>query len=435
MLSIMTVACLYIWLRTDEAALDYSSLNIEATVSDPAINGYTALREFSSIDDNERSTLEEVEVLFDLQYLESELNEISVLLNKNQDWLQTLEKVFERPVFQFDLPATPEAIIPELSDIRIYVTLKSLRARELALTGNQDLALEELFELHRQITTYTQCGGPLIPMLIALKARGLLEQEFSKFMTHTTLSPDKWESATTTYQLEDIYAAAVSNAFKQEFHFSTHCLTLLIDEPVAIIELTDAEASSAATRTLIHYVSPFFFKENRTKNTFYLSYSEIAEQAAFPLQLKQLDYSESLLERMEDSEQMTIFSRNALGNLLIAMIMPTHQKVLEHVCAQQASSCATQLSFALKSYYQDNEQLPNALSELVPQYIATIPKDPFDGEPMRYSKDRAIIYSVGTDFIDNGGSDVPFRFTLDEYDSDVAETDKSEPTFPLRFAM
>lgn len=56
---------------------------------------------------------------------------------------------------------------------------------------------------------------------------------------------------------------------------------------------------------------------------------------------------------------------------------------------------------------------------------------------MRYSKDKAIVYSVGTDFIDNGGSDSPFRFTLNEtkYDSDVAEKDKTEPTFPLRFAM
>ena len=30
--------------------------------------------------------------------------------------------------------------------------------------------------------------------------------------------------------------------------------------------------------------------------------------------------------------------------------------------------------------------------------------DPFDGKPIRYSKDKKIIYSVGEDGVDSGGS-------------------------------
>ena len=80
------------------------------------------------------------------------------------------------------------------------------------------------------------------------------------------------------------------------------------------------------------------------------------------------------------------------------------------------------------------DTLPDSLSALVPKYIEAIPRDPFDGEPMRYSKEHGIVYSVGNDFVDNGGSEHPFLFSYawdDDYD-EVAEQDATEPTIALR---
>ena len=58
---------------------------------------------------------------------------------------------------------------------------------------------------------------------------------------------------------------------------------------------------------------------------------------------------------------------------------------------------------ALKCYAIEYGELPASLDQLVPEYLDEIPADPFDGRPMRYSKEKKIVYSVGRDLIDSGG--------------------------------
>jgi hypothetical protein len=54
-------------------------------------------------------------------------------------------------------------------------------------------------------------------------------------------------------------------------------------------------------------------------------------------------------------------------------------------------------------------QVPASLAELVPTYLAAIPADPFDGQRLRYKKlpTGYVIYSIGEDFTDNGGTEQP----------------------------
>jgi len=64
----------------------------------------------------------------------------------------------------------------------------------------------------------------------------------------------------------------------------------------------------------------------------------------------------------------------------------------------------TKLLFALKAYKNDTGDLPISLNELSPQYISTIPIDPFNGKPIRYLLKKKMLYSVGSDLTDSGGS-------------------------------
>ena len=47
--------------------------------------------------------------------------------------------------------------------------------------------------------------------------------------------------------------------------------------------------------------------------------------------------------------------------------------------------------------------MPETLDELVPEYFESVPLDDFDGKPMKYSKEKRVVYAVGTDLTDNGG--------------------------------
>jgi hypothetical protein len=55
----------------------------------------------------------------------------------------------------------------------------------------------------------------------------------------------------------------------------------------------------------------------------------------------------------------------------------------------------------------NHNQLPATLQDLVPSFLGAVPADPFDGKPLRYNRlpKGYIIYSIGEDGVDNGGSE------------------------------
>jgi hypothetical protein len=60
---------------------------------------------------------------------------------------------------------------------------------------------------------------------------------------------------------------------------------------------------------------------------------------------------------------------------------------------------------AVERYRQANNRWPDALTDLIPRYLANVSLDPFDGAPLRYHRltDGIVVYSVGYDGKDNGG--------------------------------
>ena len=60
---------------------------------------------------------------------------------------------------------------------------------------------------------------------------------------------------------------------------------------------------------------------------------------------------------------------------------------------------------AVALYRADTKKPPAALADLVPNYLPSVPNDPFDGKPIRYAADgegcRA--WSIGADLLDGGG--------------------------------
>ena len=65
------------------------------------------------------------------------------------------------------------------------------------------------------------------------------------------------------------------------------------------------------------------------------------------------------------------------------------------------------LACAIERFRNDHKKLPDALDQLVPKYIAAVPNDVFTGKPLRYkikSDSHYILYSIGEDGVDDGGS-------------------------------
>jgi len=66
----------------------------------------------------------------------------------------------------------------------------------------------------------------------------------------------------------------------------------------------------------------------------------------------------------------------------------------------------TVIALAAERYRQACKKWPDSLDKLCPRFLASVPLDPFDGEPLRYRRfeDGMVIYTTGYDGVDNGGN-------------------------------
>jgi hypothetical protein len=121
-----------------------------------------------------------------------------------------------------------------------------------------------------------------------------------------------------------------------------------------------------------------------------------------------MNYSQMHIKNDPDYELLsfkTLIHPNGIGKYLIRQKEVSLRRVLEQKCLDELNLEAIALLAALKAFKQDNARLPQSLDELVPSYMESVPLDPFDGKPMRYSAAKKIIYSVGKDLKDSGGSE------------------------------
>jgi hypothetical protein len=64
---------------------------------------------------------------------------------------------------------------------------------------------------------------------------------------------------------------------------------------------------------------------------------------------------------------------------------------------------AVRVLAALALHRETHGRLPDSLDELVPEYLREVPRDPYDGNPLRYLPDQGMVYAIGPDLVDRGG--------------------------------
>jgi hypothetical protein len=63
----------------------------------------------------------------------------------------------------------------------------------------------------------------------------------------------------------------------------------------------------------------------------------------------------------------------------------------------------TALAFALR--VAETGSAPASLADLVPEFLARVPADPWDGKPLRYAAGPpAKVWTIGEDALDDGGA-------------------------------
>ncbi|MDP6526494.1 MAG: hypothetical protein QGI24_06090 [Kiritimatiellia bacterium] len=147
----------------------------------------------------------------------------------------------------------------------------------------------------------------------------------------------------------------------------------------------------------------YFLQPNKTRAEFATFYRNVISNAPLPYaDMNLYDVEEAF--GIEKSKVKLMTRPNGVGKILCALMIPAVESLLERKCRTETSVAATSLMVALHGYELKKGIFPETVDKLVPDYLASIPSDPYDGRPFRYDPSKGVVYSVGKDLEDSGGS-------------------------------
>ncbi|MCL4694837.1 MAG: hypothetical protein KJ060_20270 [Candidatus Hydrogenedentes bacterium] len=111
---------------------------------------------------------------------------------------------------------------------------------------------------------------------------------------------------------------------------------------------------------------------------------------------------------------MLVLGGNVIGDIMTGIMVPLNANSFAGLAYDRSNNSAVQVLLALKVYHMRHGELPESLDALVPEFFDELPRDWFDGGFIKYNREKALVYCVGADLVDNGGGDPEAKWTTTE---------------------
>lgn len=354
------------------------------------------------------------EKLSDMIIGRASLKEIQNLLRQNEKIFPLIEKGLKLPYFQSPNLADPAQIdfnvnCPEYDKLRDIAYLCVVKARCLLSQNKEKLAFDWLFNIVKMGQMLEDSPRPILLTYFAGEAiKEIGVRAMRDFIPKSRLpSHILKEYAKQLLEFKES-VAGLKRAWKMEYLAFVNSLTQLEKEFEDGLILNEKEKRWDESISFLArgMEIKWFYKPNKVRKILADRYRELIFNA--DKLYKDINLLRSQKERETIELQKGLFSvlgGNFIGQIMLELlrIYPV-QRVFVHKYGIDFSISSTACLFALKAYKKDKGELPDRLSELYPEYLPKIPIDPFDGKLLRYSKKKRIIYSVGKDLEDSGGS-------------------------------
>jgi len=321
----------------------------------------------------------------------------STVLANNRESLAGWDAAAKLPDFQVPEPDVND-LAPYLSDWKQLAQLAEVRENVLLHNGQDKEAFDKIMD-HVQLGQQMQnAHGPLIDYLVgtAVRSMGLIQMQRWAGKTH--LTPNQLKDYIRQLGLNpDEEGIAFANTIRGEYQFQIGYL-----DAIRQGKITNPDSNDYYPRP--RWWLPLF-NFSRTKALF--AHEDLKLIKAAPHHFKEAKMADILTE--VDSDRPGIISMylsgNGAGQVLYYMSVPAVISSLAAKSRGDTQLQATRTILALRAYQLTHGKLPPDLSALVPEFLNEVPIDDFDGQPLRYSPERKIVYSVGQNLKDDGGDD------------------------------
>lgn len=317
--------------------------------------------------------------------------EVRLLLQQNEEMFKNLDKGFECAQYQEPVATSITSYTPlSLSSLHIASLLANQSAIEQQ-QGNYSVAIgscEKMLHLGDLITkgaeSVIQNGSGTAVIRLGL---------------HRSLSLVQDKNAPTASLSQLAATLRTIGPFKDDWIRALKRENIVQKDSLkSITENMEIILKAREPSKLNHYN----FQPNRCHKMFLEVLDEALKNAALPYAERNMFLMD---ERMKDVGATNLWNSirpNHEGRSYMASGLLIDNDTLTSQTRLKTQLAETQILCALRLYTESNGEMPNTLDQLVPEYLPTVPEDPFDSQPYRYN--GKVIYSVGPDVIDQGGS-------------------------------
>jgi len=301
---------------------------------------------------------------------------------------------FQDPNFSDSAKIKPTVIVISLNSWRQASRLSVLKALFLLKQGKDKEAFDEVFKSIKigQKIQESQCS--VIEYLVGIGIKKIGLEALQKIIASSKLESNELKKYAET--LNEFYKneEGLISMWKEQYSEQIWAINSVVSGDKNILSEEDNFSSREIKNN-------FYFKPNKTKALFVEYTRENIKNAEKPCNLIE---KREIKELAPESKIKMYVTENAVGKVITDIVAASLGSINDKKCQDDLLVAVAQLLFALKAYKNDTGNLPVSLINLVPQYISSVPSDPFDGKPIRYSSTKKILYSVGEDNIDSGGS-------------------------------
>lgn len=328
--------------------------------------------------------------------------DVLLALSRYDGTIEKLRRASQLPYARFPITYTNEVkvaiLLPHLAPLKSLTATLRLRASTELQAGQSDQALADL-ALMFHLNAALQIEPFLISHLVNIAMFNLELQPVWE-----GLADRKWNDSQLVALDAELarfdFLADYRQAIRAERACGVDAIDYLRRHPNRIeeyLELTDLDETLLPR---LAQIGPSgWFAQNK------LALCRMTDERLPIVNLKDRTYSAANGAKAE-TDFVKLVSRRTPYNWLFMAIAPAFGKASAKFVQAQAAADLARLAIALERYRLAHGEFPETLAALEPQFIAKLPHDVMNGQPLKYRRTADgsfILYSVGWNETDDGG--------------------------------
>ncbi|MDB4786373.1 hypothetical protein OAK47_03670 [Planctomycetaceae bacterium] len=318
-------------------------------------------------------------------------------------------------------------LLPDIQQHREISRMLTARAM-LALGENRpEEAIRDILAIHR-LARHTAQGSTIIEMLVGIALESVAHGGDKQLANADCISADLLKD----YSLQLSKLAPLAN-FSKAFE-GERCFGLDIIQRMASSQLTPEEGSADLFVLLgvefgsdvVSKLLSLFIQNSLDWNVVLIGINEYHDQVQLALAHNNFTERSTAMTELSEKLQTTYQQVNTPTNLalsvfatpeqrnkqmttvLLGLLSPALEQIHVAGTRREAYTLLSEIGIATAAYQKSVDELPSSLNKLVPDYLSKLPNDPYTGKSFVYrvDDDGAIIYSLGKNLKDDGGTSI-----------------------------